>query len=84
MIRFLVSLAADIFGWRTARADLSAAGKCGSLSKVGQHFMTDICLQIHATWPNKSPEPTPVTPALLSRSRRLADVISPAWLSFLR
>ena len=71
-------------GRRTARAGLSASGRCGSLSKVGRHFMTDICLQIDATWPNKSPEPTAVTPALLSRSHRLAGVICPPWLSFFR
>jgi hypothetical protein len=43
----------------------------------------DCSMSLYLTmWPNKSPEPTPVTPALLSGSRRLADVIRPAWLSF--
>ena len=72
------------FGPRTARADLSAAGKCGSLSEVRQRLLSDGFMKIYATWPNKAPEPTPVTPALLPGSRRLADVIRPAWLSFLR
>jgi hypothetical protein len=47
VIRFLVRLAADIFGRRTARADLSAAGKCGSLSEVRQRLLSDIFMKIH-------------------------------------
>jgi hypothetical protein len=41
------------FGRRTARADSSAAGKCGSLSEVRQRFLSDIFMKIHESWPNK-------------------------------
>jgi hypothetical protein len=83
-VRFSVRWAADIFGRRTARADLSAAGKCGSLLEVRRRLLLDGFMKIHETWPNKSPEPTAVTPALLSGSHRLAEVVSPPWLSFFR
>jgi hypothetical protein len=77
-------LAADIFGRRTARADLSAAGKCGSLSEIRQRLLSDIFMKIHESWPNKSPEPTPVTPSVCREGFGLAVVTVPAWLSFLR
>jgi len=83
-VRFSVRLAADIFGRRTARADLSAAGKCGSLSEVRRRLFTDMFMKIHETWPNKSLEPTPVTPSVCREGFRLAVVIRPAWLSFFR
>jgi hypothetical protein len=34
--------------------------------------------------PNKSPEPTPITPSVCREGFGLADVIRSAWLSFFR
>jgi hypothetical protein len=73
------------FGRRTARADLSAAGKCGSLSEVRQRLLSDIFMKIHETWPNKSLEPTAVTPTdEFATSFWSSLVIVRRWLSFFR
>ena len=79
-VRFSVSLAADIVdGARLAlicrrRASAAASGE-------RQRILSDVFMKIHETWPNKSPEPTPVG-AVSSASR--FTVFSPAWLSFFR
>ena len=71
------------FGRRTARADLSATGKCGSLSEVRRGFLSDSFMKIHETWPNKSLEPTPVTPSACREVTRWR-ISAAAWLSFFR
>jgi hypothetical protein len=80
-VRFSVRWAADIFGRRTARADLSAAGRCGSLPGVRRAYLADDFMQIYVLWPNKSPEPTAVG---AFRSAVAVHVASRRWLSFFR
>ena len=81
-VRFLVSLAADILdGARLAlicrrRASAAASGE-------RQRFLSDVFMKIHETWPNKSLEPTPITPSVCREVTRWRK--SPAaWLSFFR
>ena len=64
-------------------AVLSVGGKFGSrLSE--QRFSAGIFMRIYDSWPNKSPEPTPVGAYRLSRRFPLCCVTGPAWLSFFR
>jgi len=65
----------------SARADLSAAGKCGSLRQLGvakRLDLPDFIMGFTSLMPNKSPEPTAVAAAgaIHAASRR--------WLSFFR
>src|ERR1035438_1090110 len=58
------------------RASAAASGE-------RQRFLSDVFMKIHETWPNKSLEPTPVTPSVCREVTRWR-MSSSAWLSFLR
>ena len=69
----------DGFGFAASRV----GGKFGSwLSQ--QRFLPDIFMQTYDSWPNKSPEPTPVGAYRLPRRFAPFYVTGPAWLSFFR
>jgi hypothetical protein len=69
----------DGFGFAAS----TVGGKFGSwLSE--RRFLSDIFMQIDDSWPNKSPEPTPVGAYRLPGRFALCYVTGPAWLSFFR
>ena len=69
----------DGFGFAASRV----GGKFRSwLSQ--QRFLPDIFMQTYDSWPNKSPEPTPVGAYRLPRRFAPFYVTGPAWLSFFR
>ena len=91
----LVGWSGEVFGGSVFMSKISAvrfglarAWRCELTGRSfpigGRSDWPGFIMDFTSLMPNKSPEPTPVTPALLSRSRRLADVISPAWFSFFR
>jgi hypothetical protein len=52
---------------------------------VGERLdLPDFIMDFTSLMPNKSPEPTPVTPLGLPRSNGFAGVFGSAWLSFFR
>ena len=69
---------------RLARAGSEAGEQVRSVEIFRQRFLSDVFMQIYDSWPNKSPEPTPVGAYHFTRRFPSYYVAGPAWLSFFR